>query len=55
MQWILAILRINFACVSEVDEIALVAVRLGHFQQLLKTRVVLILNCTRPLAITYIN
>jgi hypothetical protein len=40
---------------SEVAEIALVAARLGQFQQLLKTRVILILNFTRPHAITYIN
>ena len=40
---------------SEVAEIALVAVRLGQFQQLLKTRVILILNFTRPRAITYTN
>ena len=33
---------------SEVAEIALVAARLGHFQQLLKTRVILFLNFTRP-------
>ena len=38
---------------SEVAEIALVAARLGQFQQLLKTRVILILNFTRPRAITY--
>ena len=38
---------------SEVAEIALVATRLGQFQQLLKTRVILILNFTRPHAITY--
>ena len=38
---------------SEVAEIALVAARLGQFQQLLKTRVILILNFTRPHAITY--
>ena len=36
---------------SEVAEIALVAVRLGQFQQLLKTQVTLILNFT----ITYTN
>ena len=40
---------------SEVAEIALVAARLGQFQQLLKTRVILILNFTRPHAITYTN
>ena len=40
---------------SEVAEIALVAVRLGKFLQLLKTRVILILNFTRPHAITYTN
>ena len=39
---------------SEVAEITLVA-RLGQFQQLLKTRVILILNFTRPHAITYTN
>ena len=38
---------------SEVAEIALVAGRLGQFQQLPKTRVILILNFTRPHAITY--
>ena len=36
-------------------EIALVAARLGQFQQLPKTRVILILNFTRPHAITYTN
>ena len=40
---------------SEVAEIALVAARLGQFQQLLKIRVILILNFTRPHAITYTN
>ena len=40
---------------SEVAEIALVAARLGQFQQLLKTRLILILNFTRPHAITYTN
>ena len=40
---------------SEVAEIALVAARLGQFQQLLKTRAILILNFTRPHAITYTN
>ena len=40
---------------SEVANIALVATRLGQFQQLLKTRVILILNFTRPHAITYTN
>jgi len=39
----------------EVAEIALVAARLGQFQQLPKTRVILILNFTRPHAITYTN
>ena len=38
---------------SEVAEIALVAARLGQFQQLPTTRVILILNFTRPHAITY--
>ena len=38
---------------SEVAEIALVAARLGQFQQLPKTQVILILNFTRPHAITY--
>ena len=38
---------------SEVAEIALVAARLGQFQQLLKTQVILILNFTRPHAINY--
>ena len=40
---------------SEVAEITLVAARLGQFQQLLKRRVILILNFTRPHAITYTN
>ena len=40
---------------SEVAEIARVAARLGQFQQLLKTRVILILNFTRPRVITYTN
>ena len=40
---------------NEVAQIALVAVRLGQFQQLLKTQVILILNFTRPHAITYTN
>ena len=40
---------------SEVAEIALVAARLGQFQQPLRTRVILILNFTRPHAITYTN
>ena len=40
---------------SEVAEIARVAQRLGQFQQLLKTRAILILNFTRPHAITYTN
>ena len=31
------------------------AARLGQFQQLLKTQVILILNFTRPHAITYTN
>ena len=34
---------------------ALVAARLGQFQRLLKTRVILILHFTRPHAITYTN
>ena len=34
---------------SEVAEIALVAARLGQFQKLLKTCVILILNITRPI------
>ena len=39
---------------QEVAEIALVAARFGQFQQLMKTRVILlILNFTRPHAITY--
>ena len=38
---------------SEVAKIALVTARLGQFQQLLKTRVILILNFTLPHAITY--
>ena len=42
-------------CFSEAAEIALVAARLGQFQQLLKIRVILILNFTRPRAITYTN
>ena len=40
---------------SEVSEIALLAGRLGQFQTLLKARVILILNFTRPHAITYTN
>ena len=40
---------------SEVAEIALVAARLGQFQRLLKTQVILILNFTRPHGITYTN
>ena len=40
---------------SKVAEIARVTQRLGQFQQLLKTRVMLILNFTRPHAITYTN
>ena len=39
---------------SEVAEIALVA-RLGQFQQLLNTQMILILNFTRPHTITYTN
>ena len=38
---------------SEVAEIALVAARLGQFQQLLKTQVISILNFSRPHAIAY--
>ena len=38
---------------SEIVEIALVAARLGHFLQFLKTRVILILKFTRPHAITH--
>ena len=38
---------------SEIAEIALVAARLGQFLQFLKTRVILILNFTRPHAITH--
>ena len=38
---------------SEVAEIAGVTQRLRQFQQLLKTPVILILNFTRPHAITY--
>ena len=34
---------------SEIAEIALVAARLGQFLQFLKTRVILILNFTRPM------
>jgi len=37
---------------SKVAEITLVAARLGQFHQLLKTRVILILNFTRPHGIT---
>ena len=37
---------------SEIAEIALVAAQLGQFLQFLKTRVILILNFTRPHAIT---
>ena len=40
---------------SEIAEIALVAARLGQFLQFLKTRVTLILNFTRPHAITNTN
>ena len=40
---------------SEIAEIALVAARLGHFLQFLKTRVILILNFTQPHAITHTN
>ena len=40
---------------SEVAEIVLVATWLGQFQQLLKTRAILILNFTRPHAINYTN
>ena len=40
---------------SEIAEIALIAVQLGKFQQLPKTQVILILNFTRPYAITYTN
>ena len=40
---------------SEVAEIALVAARLVQFQQPLRTRVILILNFTRPHVITYTN
>lgn len=40
---------------SVVGEIALVTARLGQFQQLLKTQVLLILNFIRPHAITYTN
>lgn len=36
-----------------VPEIALVTARLGQFQQLLKSQVILILNFIRPHAITY--
>ena len=38
---------------SEIAEIARVAARLGQFLQFLKTRVILILNFTRPHAITH--
>ena len=38
---------------SEIAEIPLVAARLGQFLQFLKTRVILILNFTRPHAITH--
>ena len=38
-----------------VGEIALVTARLGQFQQLLKTQVLLILNFIRPHAITHTN
>ena len=40
---------------SVVGEIAVVTARLGQFQQLLKTQVLLILNFIRPHAITYTN
>ena len=40
---------------SEIAEIALVAARLGQCLQFLKTRVILILNFTRPHAITHTN
>ena len=40
---------------SEVAEIAWVAVGLGQFQQILKTRVILTLNFTHPHVITYTN
>ena len=40
---------------SEVAEIARVVQRLGQFQQLLKTQVILILSFTRPHTITYTN
>ena len=40
---------------SEVAEIARVAARLRQFQQLLKTQVILILDFTRPHAITHTN
>ena len=42
------------SCVfSEVAEIALFATRLGQFQQLLKTRMILIVNFIGPHAIIY--
>ena len=40
---------------SEIAEIALVAAGLGQFLQFLKTRVILILNFTRPHATTHTN
>ena len=40
---------------SEIAEIALLAAPLGQFLQFLKTRVILILNFTRPHAITHTN
>ena len=40
---------------QNVGEWKKLAARLGQFQQLLKTRVILILNFTRPHAITYTN
>ena len=40
-------LKENENDVLEVDEIELVVARLGQFQQLLKTRVIIILNFTR--------
>ena len=48
------LIRISLV-LSEVAEIALFAVRLGQFQELLKTRVILILIFTWPHAITYSN
>ena len=40
---------------SEVVETTLFVARLGQFQQLLKTHVILILNFSRPHAITFSN